>query len=157
MWNSLPKDITEDEIQSGMEYLETNKTIMTYSDKNVEKTPHEKSYASQALMFWLLGSHRSSLHVFRLYSLSLWCSTGNFTTTLLKRTLMHLSTLLPINTWQKLHRGCLMAALLGFSLGPSEPRTTPTNSKNYHHEQILDSFFGKYKTKRVALTFPDRE
>lgn len=88
--------------------------------------------------------------------LSLWCSSGNFTLTLLKSTLMHFSTILPINTWQKLHQRCLLAALSDFALGPSEPRTQSRNSTNYH-KQILDSFSGRYKTKRVALTFPVRE
>lgn len=31
----MSKDITEDEIQSGINYLERNKISMTYNDKNM--------------------------------------------------------------------------------------------------------------------------
>lgn len=50
MSNSMPKNITEDEIQSGMEDLERNETIVAYNNKNIIKK-HEKHYALQVTMF----------------------------------------------------------------------------------------------------------
>lgn len=51
MLNSMPKDITEDGIQSGMEDLERNETILAYNNKNVVIKKHEK-HALQVTMFW---------------------------------------------------------------------------------------------------------